>query len=208
VARIELQDALVALVDQLARLRDGHRLARGLVGDDEDVAAAAGLLVAGLLDEEDAMAVGGGLELARRGAHHVGALLVARAQVVGLAVAPGPDDQHEARDHDQHRPARLKHRLHEAGESDSRGEPDRHLALAVHAPQAEDDADEQRQGEHRGQVAEREEAEDEDDVLRRHRAIGRQAQRADQEIREDDGQEDHQRGAETPRQFLAYRRIE
>ena len=58
------------------------------------------------LDEEHAAAVARGLELARRDARQVGALLEALAQFDAALVLPGPDEQHQQADDEQHRPAR------------------------------------------------------------------------------------------------------
>ena len=85
------------------------------------------------------------LEHARRDARQVRALRIAVAQLAAVAVDPGPDERQQQRDHQQHRPAGAQHRPHEARQVEAAGEPDRHLAVAVHAAQRDDDGDEQRQ---------------------------------------------------------------
>ena len=155
-------------------------------------------------DEEHPATVARGLEHARRHPRQVGALLVAVAQFGAHPVAPGPDEHHQQQDHQQHRPAGAQHRAHETRQPDAAGKPDRHLALAVHAAERDDDGDEQRQRQHRRQVSERDVAQHQHHVLRRDRATGRLAQGADQHHRDDDGQDHHQGRAERARQLPAY----
>jgi hypothetical protein len=206
-ALVELEEAILAFERDAARVGRGHRFHVPGAAEDEHVAAdRAAAFVA--LDEKGARAVGGSLELAGRDARQVAAALVALAQLGALLVHPGPDEQREQRDHQQHRPGHAQHRADEARQAHAAGEPDHHLAVAVHAGQGGDHRHEQRQREHRRQVAERGVAEQQHHVLRRHAPAGGLAQRADQEHGQHDGQDDHERGPEAARQILAQSGIE
>jgi hypothetical protein len=206
-AALENHVALVAAHFDAAVARRGHGLAVAPPIEHEHVARAA---VVGrvTLDEEGAAAVGRGLELARRDARDVGAALVALAQLVDLPVAPGPDEQRQQCDHQQQWCRQPQHGPGEAQQADAAGEPDHHLAVAVHARQRRDDGDEQRQAEDGRQVLQRDVAEQQHDVLGGDRAARGLAQRADQEHRDHDGQDDDERRAEGPREVSAQGRIE
>ena len=105
------------------------------------------------------------LELAGRHARGRRAA-VALLQLLGLLVRPGPDDQRQQRDHQQHRPAkrnsgRTKRRQAAAAANQIT------ISLSpVHARQRADDGDEQRQRQHGRQVAQRGVAHHHQHVLR------------------------------------------
>jgi hypothetical protein len=149
---LEHHPALVVDGLQSPALGRRHRLTAAIVGQDEDIACI-DRLGALALDEEDALAVARRLEDAGRDARQIRALFIALAQLAALPVPPRPDEQHQQHHHQQHRPAHAQDRAHEAVQRHAAGKPDRHLAVAVHAAQADDDGDEQRQRQHRRQVA-------------------------------------------------------
>ena len=111
-------------------------------------------------------------------------------------------------DQEQHRPARPQHRPDEALQRHAAREPDRHLARPVHARQRRHHRDEQRQRQHRRQVAEGDVGEQQRHVLRVDAAHRGLAEGADEEDGEDDRQDDDQRAAEVARQLSTQSGIE
>ena len=140
-------------VEAPAARRD-HAFELVLVRQREDVAHAH-LVGRVAFDEEHALAVGRTLEHAGRHPRQVGALRVAVAQLAAVAVDPGPGEHQQQAHHQQHRPEGAQHRPHEARQVQPAGKPDGHLAVAVHAPERDDDGDEQRHAQDGRQMPQR-----------------------------------------------------
>ncbi len=194
--------ALAALRFQARAAGRGDGLAAVLAGGDEHVG---GLLVVRRLavDEEHAGTVGRLLEFARGDAVHVAALLVLHLELLDLLVGPGPDQQRQRGDRQDHRPGEAQQRRQQVQHAAPAREPDDHLAFAVHARQGADHGHEQAEGEDGGQLAEHGEAHHEHHVRGVHAAARRLAERADQHHGHDHGDQHHQRRSEAAGQFLA-----
>ncbi len=201
------QEASFGIVLDRARLGRRHRLDIAARGDDQDVAAAR-RLARPAFEEEGALAVGGGLELARGDAREVGAALELVLQQCTALVLPWPDEEREHGDDEQHRPAGAQHRPDEASQRNAAREPDRHFAAAVHARQRRDDGDEERQREQRREMAEADVGEQQQDVLRRDPAERGLAEVPDEHDGQHDRQDHDQRAAEVARELSAQCRIE
>mmetsp|Transcript_5224 Transcript_5224/g.19524 ORF Transcript_5224/g.19524 Transcript_5224/m.19524 type:complete len:411 (-) Transcript_5224:321-1553(-) len=192
---VQHEEAVLAFNLQPSAGRGGHRFPVVLNPEDEHIAARRGVVLSAL-DEEDPAAIARGLELAGRHARQVAALLVLVQQFGTVAIAPGPDDELQHDDREQHRPGHPQHRLHEARQRDATGEPDGHLGLPIQAAERQDDGDEQRQREDGRKRRQGGIAHQQHDVLGRNIAAGGLADVADQHRSQHDGQDDHQRDAE------------
>ncbi|MPN24510.1 hypothetical protein SDC9_171909 [bioreactor metagenome] len=145
----EQRHALAVLDFQLRALGGNHGLLGGLAGRNEDVVGRCGLgRVA--VDEEHARAIGRFLELAGRDAVHVAALLILRFQFLNLLIGPRPDDQRQRGDGQHHRPGKAQQRRQQVHQATAAGEPDDHLAVAVHAREYPHDGNEQAKAQNGG----------------------------------------------------------
>ncbi len=186
--------------------RDQHRLARGVIADEDVVRHPPGLRA--LVDEKHPLARGRFAELPRRHARNVGALLEANAQRRGLLVGPGPGKQGERGDQQQNGPRKAQHADHQPQPPHPGGAPDGHLGIEPHAGEGEQHRQKQRQGDDDLQIAQRGQADEQKHILRAGLTIGRLTQNANEHQGDDHGEQHGECAAEIAAHFTAQGQIE
>jgi hypothetical protein len=139
--------------------------------------------------------------LTRREQRDFVTLLEARADQLALLIRPRPADEHEEHDQNDDRRGENADRLDEAGQTDTRGEPDHHLGVFVPAGQDEQDRHEQGRDEHDGHVADHGQADQDQHVARVDLARSGEADDADHHRRQHEREQNHEHGTSRIREF-------